>query len=101
MVAPVLDGHIRQIRDIQLSCLDLEPLLPNRQEKLPSTTINTYGALLQQTLDNASKGSDDPAIFSSWLGAITLGVVKDKGNEGSFDGHVLAAVSTQFSSERN
>ena len=92
MVAPILDSNIRQIRNIQVSRADLEPLLPVTKKKLPSTTINAYGAYLQQVLDAAPKDSTDPIIFSSWLGPIASGKIKDGGIEGSFEQHVMAAV---------
>jgi hypothetical protein len=55
--------------------------------------INTFGAHLQKVLDNAPDGIDDSAIFSSWFGPMVTGTVKDGGIEGSFEEHVLAAVS--------
>jgi len=92
MAAPILDGNIRQIRNIQVSWADLEPLLPEMKKKLPSTTINAYGAYLQQVLDAAPNDSTDPIIFSSWLGPIASGKIRDGGIEGSFEQHVMAAV---------
>ena len=96
MSATVLDQHIRQIRNIQISHQDLEPLLPNQQTKIPSSLINAFGAHLQKVLDDAPDGIDNPAIFLSWLGPIVTGTVKDGGIEGSFEEHVLAAVSNFF-----
>jgi hypothetical protein len=93
MAVPIIDGHIRQIRNIQVCRADLEPLLPQVKKKLPSTTINAYGAYLQQVLDEAPESTTDPIIFSSWLGPIASGKIKDGGNEGSFEQHVIAAVS--------
>jgi hypothetical protein len=93
MSGAVLDQHIRQIRNIQICHQDLEPLLPDRRIKIPSSLINAFGAHLQKVLDDAPDGIDDPAIFSSWLGPIVTGTVKDGGIEGSFEEHVLAAVS--------
>jgi len=82
-----------QIRNIQVSQADLKPLLPEmKKKKLPSTTINAYGAYLQQVLDTAPNDSTDPIIFSSWLGPIASGKIKDGGIEGSFEQHVMAAV---------
>ena len=92
MAAPILDGNIRQIRNIQVSQADLEPLLPEMKKKLPSTTINAYRAYLQQVLDAAPNDSTDPIIFSSWLGPIASGKIRDRGIEGSFEQHVMAAV---------
>ena len=53
--------------------------------KLPSTMINAYGAYLQQVLDAAPNDSTDPIIFSSWLGPIASGKIRDGGVEGSFE----------------
>ena len=92
MAAPI-DGHIRQIRNIQVCHADLEPLLPQVKKKLPSTTINAFGAYLQRVLDEAPESTTDPIIFSSWLGPIASGKIKDGGIEGSFEEHVMAAVS--------
>jgi len=36
---------------------------------------------------------DTPIIFSSWLGPLATGEIKDGGFEGSFEDHVIAAVS--------
>jgi hypothetical protein len=93
MAVPFIDGHIRQIRNIQVCRADLEPLLPQAERKFPSTTINAFGAYLQQVLNDAAESTTDPIIFSSWLGPIASGNIKDGGNEGSFEQHVMAAVS--------
>ena len=91
MAAPIIGC---QIQNIQVCCADLEPLLPQvKKKKLPSTTINAYGAYLQQVLDNAPEDTTDPIIFSSWLSPIASGKIKDGGNEGSFEQHVMVAVS--------
>ena len=47
MPDPAPDSQIRQIRNIQINWQDLESLLPG-DNKLPSTTINAYGAYAQQ-----------------------------------------------------
>jgi hypothetical protein len=51
MAVSVLDGQICQVQNIQICQLDLALLLPKVKQKLPSTTINTFGAHLQQVLD--------------------------------------------------
>jgi hypothetical protein len=91
MSDPALDSHIRQIRNIQIGQQDLEPLLPG-ETKLPSTTINAYGAFAQQTEQQLPNTADYFVILSSWLGPPATERIKDGGNEGSFEGHVLAAV---------
>jgi hypothetical protein len=92
MAAPVLDGNIRQIRNIQICRQDLEPLLPKEKRKLPSTTINAFAAHLQKVLDNDQEDGDKLIIFSSWLGPLATGEIKES-FEGSFEDHVIAAVS--------
>ena len=77
MSGTVLNQHIRQIRNIQICRQDLEPLVPNQRMKIPSSLINAFGAHLQKVLDDAPDGIDDPAIFSSWLGPMVTGTVKD------------------------
>ena len=47
MAAPLLDSQTRHIRNIQVIKQDLEPLLPTRRQKIPGTTINAYGAVIQ------------------------------------------------------
>jgi hypothetical protein len=93
MAASVLDGQIRQIRNIQICRLDLEPLLPKVKQKLPSTTINAFAAHLQKVIDVDPAEKNQPSILSSWLGPLATGEVKDGGIEGSFQAHVMAAVS--------
>ena len=100
MAASVLDGQIHQVRNIQICQLDLAPLLPKVKQKLPSTTINAFGAHLQQVLDADPGAGNTPTIFSSWLGPLTMGEIKDSGFEGSFEAHVLAAVSKLQTSVR-
>src|ERR1700683_3954173 len=95
MSGAVLDQHIRQIWNIQICHQDLKLLVPNQQMKIPSSLINAFGAHLQKVLDDALDGIDDPAIFSSWLGPMVMGTIKDGGIEGSFEEHVLAAVRNQ------
>lgn len=89
---PTLDPHIRQIRNIQFICLDLEPLLPG-STKLQSTTINAYAAYAQSLECNNAFSLADFVIFSSWLACIATKNIKDDGPEGSFAVHVMAAVS--------
>lgn len=81
------DPYVRQIRNIQITGQDLTPLHPGKT-KLPSTTINAFGAFVQQN----ERGNRDFAILSSWLGPIATGKIKDGGNEGWFADHVMAAV---------
>jgi hypothetical protein len=75
-------------------------LLPKVNQKLPSTTINAFGVHLQQVLDADPEGGDTPTIFSSWLGPLATGEIKDSGFEGSFEAHVLVAASKLQTSVR-
>jgi len=93
MAAPILDGQLCQIWNIQICQLDLEPLLPKEKRSLPSTTINAFGAHLQKVLDVDRGVGDTPIIFSSWLGPLATGEIKDSGFAGSFEDHVIVAVS--------
>jgi len=83
MATTAIDGLVRQIRNIQISSQDLTPLLPDQKQKLPSTTINAFRAYLQATVDADTSYANKPAIFSSWLGPLAAGEIKDGGNEGS------------------
>jgi hypothetical protein len=65
-------------------------LTPSCERKTP---INAYGAYLQQVLNKAPESTTDPIIYSSWLCPIASGKIKDGGNEGSFEQHVMVAVS--------
>ncbi|KAF7969844.1 hypothetical protein HWV62_25914 [Athelia sp. TMB] len=84
-----MDPHVRQIRNIQITGRDLQPLHPGKT-KLPSTTINAFGAFLQQN----ARDNRDFAILSSWLGPIATGKIKDGGIEGLFADHVMAATES-------
>ena len=77
MSTTVLDGLVCQIRNIQISSQDLLPPLLNQKQKLPSTTINTFGAYLQATMDADESYINKPAIFSLWLGPLASGEIKD------------------------
>ena len=67
--------------------------MPKEKRRLPSTTINAFGAHLQKVLDVDQGVGDTPIIFLSWLGPIATGEIKDGGFEGPFEDHVIAAVS--------
>ena len=86
----VPDRHLRQIRNIQFNTYDLAPLVSHGQNhlKIPSTTINVFGALMQQAQEPA-----DFLIFSSWLGLLVRGLVKNLRPIGSFQEHVTTVVS--------
>jgi hypothetical protein len=98
-----VDYHIRVIRNIQPCRVDLDVLSPDSKAKFPSSTVNAFGAYLQQTLDDGLASSMDgelsnnvPVILSSWLGLLATGKIEDGKNEGSFEGHIITAVSLTF-----
>lgn len=93
MADDFLDTKIRHIRNVQISNKDLECLLPGRKLKLPSSTINAYGAWAQKKGEDLPEVSSACAIFSSWLGPLVTGKVEEGKIYGTFEGHVLAAVS--------
>ncbi|KAH9928183.1 uncharacterized protein B0H18DRAFT_265021 [Fomitopsis serialis] len=83
-----LDSHIRVIRAIQFTSQDLRPLLPTTQQKVPGTTINVYGAFLQ---DYTTSENPDFCVFSSWIPAIVGGTQREGPSAGTFEGHMQAA----------
>jgi hypothetical protein len=89
-IPPDLRQQKRQIRGCQFVKDDLLCLIEDRR-KIPSTAMNAFSARLQD-LDDAPR---DYVIFSSWLGPLAAGKVKEgsMAGYGSIIGHVLAAVS--------
>jgi hypothetical protein len=92
----VLDSHTRSIRNIQIVCQDLFPLVAEnntKDKRLPSTTINAFGASIQDQFDSSDEGADF-CVFSSWLAVLADGKVgeKDEKNVGAFGDHVMQAV---------
>lgn len=73
--------------------MNFEPLLPREKKELPSTTINAFGAHLWNVLNEDPREDDKLCIFSSWLGPLATGELKDGGIEGSFNEHVIVAVN--------
>src|ERR1700674_903942 len=64
------------------------------REKTAKHNYQCLGACLQHFLDSTSEShGSDLIILSSWLGPLATGKFKDGGNEGSFEEHVMAAVS--------
>jgi hypothetical protein len=63
----VLDSHTRSIRNIQIVRQDLFPLVAEnntKDKRLPSTTINAFGASIQDQFDSSDEGADF-CVFSS------------------------------------
>ena len=97
-MSAVLDSHMRSIRNIQIVHQDLFPLIAesNKDKRLPSATINAFGATIQDLFDSSNQGTDF-FIFSSWLAVLSDGNVseKDEKNVGAFGEHVMHAVCSQ------
>ena len=101
-MSAVLDSHTCSIRNIQIVRQDLFPLIAknNKDKRLPSATINAFGATIQDLFDSSNQGADF-CIFSSWLAVLADGKVseKDEKNVGTFGDHVMHAVCSQQHSE--
>jgi hypothetical protein len=81
--------QVRKICNIEVWKSNLLPLIVGEQ-KLPSTPIDAYGALHQES----TWGCDDFIVFSSWLAALVSGAAKEGAGEGTVEEHIRAAVST-------
>jgi len=85
----LLCRQVRLVRNIELHYTDLLPLIePGR--KIPGSTLNAYGAIIQDTGTN----SGDLLVLSSWIPALASGTTKPYYAEGTIEDHVLATVST-------
>ncbi|KZT66627.1 hypothetical protein DAEQUDRAFT_445438 [Daedalea quercina L-15889] len=81
-----LDNKVRCIRNIQITKQDLEPLLESKSLPVPGTTINAYGAILQ---DRSGFPTQDYCIFSSWLPMLVFSAnTTAQSHEESFDDHM-------------
>lgn len=85
-----ISQNVRIIRNIQLGNTDFLPLIEERK-KIPGTTIDAFGAVLQQ-IEERSSGTADFCAFSSWLGPLVSGKEKEGGLHGTVEGHIKAAV---------
>jgi len=87
--------HIHALSDIQIVHQDLFPLVAesDKDKRLPSATINAFGASIQELFDGSDEGADF-CIFSSWLAVLADGKVSenDEKNVGTFGDHVMLAV---------
>jgi hypothetical protein len=80
----------RKIRNFEITASDLLPLFLDKK-KIPGSTINAYGAILQQKAEEQEIG--DWCIFSSWLGPLVGGIVEEGKTVGTINEHIMAAVS--------
>lgn len=83
--------NVRGIWDIQLGSSDFLPLIEGRP-KIPGTTLNAFGAAIQQLAEHLYSGHSDFCIFSSLLGTLVRGEFKEGGLYGTIEGHIEAAV---------
>ena len=99
-MSAVLDSHTHSNRNIRVVRQDLFPLPvvaeSNRDKRLPSATINTFGASIQDLFDGSDEGADF-CIFTSWLAVLADGKVSenDEKNVGTFGDHVMRRASTR------
>jgi hypothetical protein len=95
-MSAVLDTHTRYIRNIQIVRKDLLPLIAetSKEKRVPSTTINAFGATIQESFEKSNLGSDF-CIFSSWLAVLSSGKVSEseKKSIGTIHDHVMQAVN--------
>lgn len=89
MASQFVEPSTRVIRGIQFTHTDLTPLLRGHEERVPGTTLNAFGAWLQ---DSAGPSKHDFCILSSWLPALVNQDVPSKTFYGSIESHILAAV---------
>ncbi|KAJ2979255.1 hypothetical protein NUW54_g11165 [Trametes sanguinea] len=89
------DTHMRRIRNIEFCSQELSTLLPGRTQKIVGTTIDAFGAVIQQEAESSRSTSTSlsrlPCIFSSWIPAMASGRVREGGLEGTIENHVKAA----------
>ncbi|TFY65415.1 hypothetical protein EVG20_g5598 [Dentipellis fragilis] len=77
------DLHLRSIRGIDFNSNDLQSLVdnPRNHQKVDSCVINVFCALMQQNCEPAA----DFYVFSSWLGPLVQGHVRNTSFIGSFE----------------
>ena len=81
----LLCRQVRLVRNIELHYTDLLPLIePGR--KIPGSTLNAYGAIIQDTGTNL-------LVLSSWIPALASGTTEPYYAEGTIEDHVWATVS--------
>ncbi|KIM57524.1 hypothetical protein SCLCIDRAFT_1193691 [Scleroderma citrinum Foug A] len=78
----LLCRQVRLVRNIELHYTDLLPLIePGR--KIPGSTLNAYGAIIQDTGTNL-------LVLSSWIPALASGTTEPYYAEGTIEDHVRA-----------
>ncbi|KAG2151673.1 uncharacterized protein EDB93DRAFT_1139153 [Suillus bovinus] len=88
MLLEDLKHQIRKMRGTEITHTDIQALLPSEsQRKIPGTSINAYGACIEDVREDR-----DFCIFNSWIAPIASGQVKSGGAYGTIHGHVHASV---------
>ena len=80
----------RVIRNIQILDADFTHLVESHT-KIQSTIMNAYGAVLQH-LEEQNSGHAHFCVFSSWLGPLISGEVREGRAYSMIEGHIDAAV---------
>ncbi|KAJ7737961.1 hypothetical protein B0H16DRAFT_1762009 [Mycena metata] len=79
----------REIRGTEVIAADLACLQKNSKIKVPGTTLNAVGALIQQLA--ARDGNSDFVVFSSLLSPLISGKLVQGPTYGTIEGHILNA----------
>jgi hypothetical protein len=80
----------REIRGSQIIADDLACFQTGCRVKVPGTTLNVIGALIQRLAER--DGHSDFAVFSSWLSPLISGEFPQGTHYGTIEGHILNAV---------
>lgn len=84
---------IRENRNTQITDAEIDLLIEGHR-KLDSTIINVVSARLQQVTEE-SGGARNWCVFSSWLGPLVAGIVKEGKYAGTILEHVQTAICEQ------
>jgi hypothetical protein len=82
---------LRKIRHVEFDGDDISIFIHSKR-KLTSCAVNAYTAWLQDKMER-SGDSPDWVCFTSWLGPLVTGMVKEGLLAGKFDEQVFRAVS--------
>lgn len=96
----VSDTKMRRIRNIDFCSQELGTLMPGKVQKITGTTLDAFGAIIQQVADAATRLTPQSCFFSSWIPVLANGRVREGGAAGTIREHVEAAVSGAFARAR-
>ncbi|OSC98921.1 hypothetical protein PYCCODRAFT_1396354 [Trametes coccinea BRFM310] len=88
------DTGMRRIRNIDFCSQEFETLLPGSTQKISGTTLDAFGAIMQDTSSRSPQGCNY-SILSSWIPAIVSGRERSGGYAGTVEDHVLVACKDQ------